>query len=327
MQYRLLGRTGFNVSTISVGCWAIGGSWGTINDEESLAALHRALDLGVNFFDTADVYGDGHSEQLLARLRKERSEPFYVATKAGRRLSPHVAAGYNRENLTRFVERSLANLRAEALDLVQLHCPPSDVYYQPETFGVLDDLVRAGKLRHYGVSIERVEEGLKALEYPNVESIQVIYNIFRQRPAEQLFKECVRRRVGILARVPLASGLLTGRLTRQQQFEPDDHRTFNRHGEAFDRGETFSGVDYDVALDAVDALRPLVPRGATLAQWALRWILMEEAVTCAIPGVRRAAQVEDNLAASELDELPADVMKKVQLIYQERIKPEVHQRW
>jgi aryl-alcohol dehydrogenase-like predicted oxidoreductase len=327
MQYRLLGRTGFNVSTISVGCWAIGGSWGKINDEESVAALHRALDLGVNFFDTADVYGDGHSERLLARLRKERSEPFYVATKAGRRLNPHVAGGYNRENLTAFVERSLVNLRVEALDLLQLHCPPTDVYYQPETFGVLDDLVRAGKLRHYGVSIERVEEGLKALEYPNVQSIQVIYNIFRQRPAERLFKECASKKVGILARVPLASGLLTGKLARNQKFEADDHRTFNRHGEAFDRGETFSGVDYNLALDAVDALRPLVPRGATLAQWALRWILMDQAVTCAIPGVRRASQVEDNLAAAELDEIPADVLQKVAQIYNDRIKPSVHQRW
>lgn len=327
MQYRVLGRTGFNVSTISVGCWAIGGAWGKINDEESLAALHRALDLGVNFFDTADVYGDGHSEQLLARLRKERSEPFYVATKAGRRLSPHAASGYTRENLTRFVERSATNLRVDALDLLQLHCPPTDVYYQPETFEALDDLVKAGKLRHYGVSVERVEEGLKSLEYPNVKSIQVIYNIFRQRPAEHLLQECARRKVGVLARVPLASGLLTGKLKRGQQFASDDHRTFNRNGEAFDRGETFSGVDYDVALDAVDALRPLVPRGATLAQWALRWILMEQAVTCAIPGARRAAQVEDNLAASELDEIPADVMRKVQQIYQDRIKPLVHQRW
>ncbi|HWO09964.1 MAG TPA: aldo/keto reductase [Polyangiaceae bacterium] len=327
MQYRVLGRTGFNVSTISVGCWAIGGAWGKVNDEESLAALHRALDLGVNFFDTADVYGDGHSERLLARLRKERSEPFYVATKAGRRLSPHVASGYNREKLTAFVERSLTNLRTEALDLLQLHCPPTDVYYQPETFGVLDDLVRAGKLRHYGVSVERVEEGLKALEYPNVQSIQVIFNIFRQRPAERLLDECLRRKVGVLARVPLASGLLTGKLTRNQKFEADDHRTFNRHGEAFDQGETFSGVDYDVALDAVDALRPLVPRGVTLAQWALRWILMNAGVTCAIPGVRRASQVEDNLAAAELDEIPPDVAKKVAQIYQERIKPSVHQRW
>jgi aryl-alcohol dehydrogenase-like predicted oxidoreductase len=327
MQYRSLGRTGFHVSTISVGCWAIGGSWGKVNDEESLAALHRSLDLGVNFFDTADVYGDGHSERLIARLRKERSEPFYVATKAGRRLSPHVAQGYNASNLTRFVERSLSNLEVEALDLLQLHCPPTDVYYQPETFGALDELVQAGKLRHYGVSVERVEEGLKALEYPNVQSIQVIFNMFRQRPLELLFKEAARRKVGILARVPLASGLLTGKLTRQQSFEADDHRQFNRHGEAFDRGETFSGVDYDLALDAVDSLRSLVPRGTTMAQWALRWILMEEAVTCAIPGVRRSSQVEDNLAASELGAIPGDVMKKVRDLYDARIKPLVHQHW
>jgi aryl-alcohol dehydrogenase-like predicted oxidoreductase len=327
MQYRSLGRTGFKVSTISVGCWAIGGSWGKVNDEESLAALHRSLDLGVNFFDTADVYGDGHSERLIARLRKERRETFYVATKAGRRLSPHVASGYNAENLTRFVERSLTNLKVEALDLVQLHCPPTDVYYQPETFGALDELVRQGKVRHYGVSVERVEEGLKALEYPNVQTIQVIYNIFRQRPAELLFKEAARRKVGILARVPLASGLLTGKLQRQQRFEADDHRQFNRHGEAFDRGETFSGVDYDKALDAVDALRELVPAGTTMAQWALRWILMEEAVTCAIPGVRRVSQVEDNLAAAELPAVPADVLKRVRELYDARIKPLVHQYW
>jgi aryl-alcohol dehydrogenase-like predicted oxidoreductase len=327
MQYRSLGRTGFQVSTISVGCWAIGGSWGKVNDEESLAALHRSLDLGVNFFDTADVYGDGHSERLLARLRKERRETFYIATKAGRRLSPHDAAGYNADNLTRFVERSLTNLNVEALDLLQLHCPPTDVYFQPETFAALDALVKAGKLRNYGVSVERVEEGLKALEYPNVQSIQVIYNIFRQRPAELLFKEAARRKVGILARVPLASGLLTGKLTREQSFEADDHRKFNRHGEAFDRGETFSGVDYNLALDAVDHLRGLVPRDTTMAQWALRWILMEEAVTCAIPGVRRVSQVQDNLAAADLPALPADTLRKVRELYEAKIKPLVHQYW
>jgi aryl-alcohol dehydrogenase-like predicted oxidoreductase len=327
MQYRSLGRTGFNVSTISIGCWAIGGSWGKVNDEESMAALHRSLDLGVNLFDTADVYGDGHSEKLLARLRQERSEPFYVATKAGRRLSPHDAKGYDKANLTRFVERSLSNLRTDSIDLLQLHCPPTDVYYQPETFAALDDLVRAGKLRYYGVSVERVEEGIKALEYPNVQSIQIIYNMFRQRPAELLFKETLRRKVGILARVPLASGLLTGKLARAQQFESDDHRQFNRHGEAFDRGETFSGVDYDAALDAVDALRPLVPPGATLAQWALRWILMDQAVTCAIPGVRRVAQVEDNLGAATLEGLRPDSMLAVRKIYDERLRPLVHQHW
>ncbi|HEU4577060.1 MAG TPA: aldo/keto reductase [Polyangiaceae bacterium] len=327
MQYRSLGRTGFQVSTISVGCWAIGGSWGKINDEESLAALHRSLDLGVNFFDTADVYGDGHSERLLARLRKERRETFYIATKAGRRLSPHVAEGYNAANLTRFVERSLTHLNVDALDLLQLHCPPTDVYFQPETFAALDELVKAGKLRNYGVSVERVEEGLKALEYPNVQSIQVIYNIFRQRPAELLFKEAARRKVGILARVPLASGLLTGKLTREQSFEADDHRQFNRHGEAFDRGETFSGVDYNLALDAVDSLRSLVPSGTTMAQWALRWILMEEAVTCAIPGVRRVSQVQDNLAAADLPAIPADTLRKVRELYEAKIKPSVHQYW
>jgi aryl-alcohol dehydrogenase-like predicted oxidoreductase len=310
-----------------VGCWAIGGSWGKINDEESLAALHRSLDLGVNFFDTADVYGDGHSERLLARLRKERRETFYIATKAGRRLSPHVAEGYNAANLTRFVERSLTNLNVDALDLLQLHCPPTDVYFQPETFAALDELVKAGKLRNYGVSVERVEEGLKALEYPNVQSIQVIYNIFRQRPAELLFKEAARRKVGILARVPLASGLLTGRLTREQSFESDDHRQFNRHGEAFDRGETFSGVDYNLALDAVNSLRGLVPRDTTMAQWALRWILMDEAVTCAIPGVRRVSQVQDNLAAADLPAIPADTLRKVRELYEAKIKPSVHQYW
>ncbi|HEX5836415.1 MAG TPA: aldo/keto reductase, partial [Anaerolineales bacterium] len=198
MQYRELGRTGWNVSTISFGAWAIGGTWGNVKDEESLAALHRALDLGVNFFDTADVYGDGRSEQLLARLRGERSEPFYVATKAGRRLDPHLANGYTRENLTSFVERSLRNLEVETLDLLQLHCPPTDVFYMPEVFDALDGLVQAGKLRYYGVSVEKVEEALKAIEYPNVQSVQIIFNIFRQRPIDLFFREAQRRKVGIL---------------------------------------------------------------------------------------------------------------------------------
>jgi aryl-alcohol dehydrogenase-like predicted oxidoreductase len=327
MHYRPLGRTGFDVSTISMGCWAIGGAWGRVDDDQSLAALHRALDLGVNFFDTADVYGDGHSERLIARLRRERSEPFVVATKAGRRLNPHVASNYLSANLTAFVEASLKNLERESLDLLQIHCPPTDVYYQPETFSALDELVRSGKIRHYGVSVERVEEGLKALEYPGVASIQVVFNVFRQRPAELLFREAASRGVGILARVPLASGLLTGKLSRASQFAADDHRTFNRQGQAFDRGETFSGVDYELGLSVAEQLQQQLPPGVSLAQWALRWILMEEAVTCAIPGVRRAAQVEDNHVASQLEELPADVMKKVQQIYRDRIRPEVHQRW
>jgi aryl-alcohol dehydrogenase-like predicted oxidoreductase len=327
MKYRELGRTGWKVSEISFGAWAIGGAWGSVDDKESLAALHAALDGGVNFFDTADVYGDGRSERLLAKLHKERREKFHVATKAGRRLDPHTADGYNRQNLTAFVERSLKNLEMDTLDLLQLHCPPTEVYYRPEVFGILDDLVKAGKLRHYGVSVEKVEEALKAIEYPGVQTVQIIFNIFRQRPAELLFPVAQRRRVGILARVPLASGMLSGKLTRSSQFAPDDHRAFNRYGEAFDRGETFSGVDYETGLRTVEALRPLAPAGATMAQLALRWILMSPAVTCAIPGAKRPAQVVENIAASDLPLLSADTMKKIRAIYDAQIKPLVHHFW
>jgi aryl-alcohol dehydrogenase-like predicted oxidoreductase len=327
MQYRELGRTGWKVSTVSFGCWAIGGTWGAVQDSESLAALNRALDLGVNFFDTADVYGDGHSEQLLARLRRERREPFYIATKAGRRLDPHTADGYNRENLTAFVERSLKNLETEAVDLLQLHCPPTEVYYRPEVFGILDDLTRQGKIRHYGVSVEKVEEALKAVEFPNVQTVQIIFNIFRQRPADLFFGQAEKRKVGILARVPLSSGMLTGKFTPKSKFEPDDHRAFNRKGEAFDRGETFSGVDYALGLEAVEQLRPLVPAGATMTQMALHWILMHPAVTCAIPGAKRPAQVEENAAAADLAPLSSTVMTQIQAIYDQKIKPQVQYYW
>lgn len=327
MEYRELGRTGWKVSAISFGAWAIGGTWGDVDDSESIAALHRALDLGVNFFDTADVYGDGRSERLFAQLRKERSEPFYVATKAGRRLDPHIASGYNRANLTAFIERSLKNLNVEAIDLLQLHCPPTDVYYMPETFGVLDDLVKAGKLRYYGVSVEKVEEALKAIEYPNVQSVQIIFNIFRQRPVELFFGEATRRKVGILARLPLSSGMLSGKMTHQSQFAADDHRTFNRKGEAFDRGETFSGFDYNAGLDVVEELRPLVRPGESMAQFALRWILMFPAVTCAIPGAKRPSQAEENIAAASLPPLTTGTMDKVRAIYEQKIRPHVHHYW
>jgi aryl-alcohol dehydrogenase-like predicted oxidoreductase len=327
MKYRELGRTGWKVSEISFGAWAIGSAWGKVDDKESLAALHRALDGGVNFFDTADVYGDGHSERLLARLRKERKDKFYIATKAGRRLDPHTAEGYNRANLTAFIERSLKNLEADTIDLLQLHCPPIAVLYMPEVFGVLDDLIKAGKLRHYGVSVEKVEEALKAIEFPGVQTIQIIFNIFRQRPAELLFPEAQRRRVGILARVPLASGMLSGKISRASKFEKDDHRNFNRHGEAFDRGETFSGVDFETGLRTVEELKAFVPAGATMAQLALRWILESPAVTCAIPGAKRPAQVAENIAASDLPSLSADAMKKIRAIYDAQIRPLVHQYW
>jgi aryl-alcohol dehydrogenase-like predicted oxidoreductase len=327
MQYRELGRTGWQVSAISFGAWAIGGTWGDVRDDESLAALNKALDLGVNFFDTADVYGDGHSEQLLGKLRRERSEKFYIATKAGRRANPHVAKSYTRENLTSYAERSLKNLGVETLDLLQLHCPPTEVFYMPETFDVLDDLVKAGKLRYYGVSVEKVEEALKAIEYPNVQSVQIIFNIFRQRPLELFFGEARRRKVGILARVPLSSGMLTGKMTRSSTFARDDHRQFNRQGAEFDRGETFSGLDYDIGLQAVEELRTLVPAGMTMSQLALRWILMSPAVTCAIPGAKRPSQVEENVSAAELPPLSEETMNKIREIYERLVRPQVHHYW
>src|SRR5947209_4903246 len=304
MEYRPLGRTGWNISVIGFGAWGIGGdAWGSTDDKASLAALSKAIDLGVNFIDTADVYGDGHSEQLIAQVRKARSEQIIIATKAGRRLNPHTAAGYNRQNLTSFVERSLRNLETEALDLLQLHCPPSEVYDMPEVFGILDDLVQQGKVRFYGVSVERVDEALKSITYPNMQSVQIIFNMFRLKPAEQFFAAARQHQVGILARVPLASGLLTGKLRRDTQFAESDHRNFNRHGEAFDQGETFSGVEYETGLQAVEELRALVPPGATLAQFALRWILMFPEVTTTIPGAKNLRQAEENVQAASLPPL------------------------
>ena len=328
MQYRELGRTGWKVSVIGFGAWAIGGDvWGRTDDAESMRALHKAVDLGVNFVDTADVYGDGHSERLVGRLRKERREEIIVATKAGRRLNPHVARGYDRANLTAFLERSLVNLGTDAIDLLQLHCPPGEVYEMPEVFGILDDLVTQGKLRHYGVSVERVAEAIRAADHPNVQSVQIIFNMFRLKPIETFFPVARARKVGILARVPLASGLLTGKLRPDTEFSPGDHRMFNRHGEAFDMGETFSGVDYDAALAAVDDLRPLVPPGATMAQLALRWITMFPEVTTTIPGAKTVAQAEANVRAIELAPLTDATMAAARGVYDRRVRALVHDRW
>lgn len=331
MEYRELGRTGWKVSSVSFGTWAIGAEWGQVDDQESLAALHRAVELGVNFFDTADVYGDGRSERLLARLRREvhteMGREIVIATKAGRRLDPHNADGYNSANLRAFVERSLRNLETDALDLLQLHCPPTDVYYRPEVFGALDEMIVEGKIRHYGVSVERVEEALIAIEYPGVKTVQIIFNIFRQRPAELFFAQAIEKRVGVLARLPLSSGLLTGKFTRASEFESGDHRAFNRRGEAFDRGETFSGVDYETGLDAVESLKLLVPEGMTLTQLALRWILMFDAVTSAIPGAKTQSQVEENTAAGDLPALGPEPMQAIRSIYDQRIRPLVHHYW
>jgi aryl-alcohol dehydrogenase-like predicted oxidoreductase len=328
MKQRTFGRTGKTVSEIGFGAWAIGGAWGDVSKDDAKAALHASLDAGTTFIDTADVYGDGRSEQLIAEVLKERGgDKPYVATKLGRRLSPHVAEGYNKQNMTAFVERSLSNLKIDCLDLVQLHCPPPAVYYQQEVFGHLDELVAAGKIRHYGVSVEKVEEALKAIEYPNVQSVQIIYNIFRQRPAALFFAEAKKRQVGVIARVPLASGLLTGKMNAHTAFAADDHRAFNRNGEAFDKGETFAGVPYEVALAVVDEIRRLVPANATMAEFALRWILMEDAVSTVIPGARNAAQAQANSRASALPALPAETMAALRELYVKRIAPYVHHSW
>lgn len=327
MEYRELGRTGFKVSSLSFGAWAIGGTWGPVVEAESLSALRRAVEMGVNFFDTADVYGDGISEKLIAKLKKESKEEIIVATKAGRRLNPHVASGYNRQNLTTFVERSLKNLETETLDLVQLHCPPTEVYYQPEVFDIMDDLVKAGKVQHYGVSVEKVEEALKAIEYPNVKTVQIIFNMFRLRPSELFFEQAKKKNIGILARVPLASGMLTGKMNTQTTFDKEDHRGFNRQGEAFDRGETFSGVEYNLGLQAVEELKKICPLEMSMVQFALRWILMFDAVTCAIPGAKRPSQAEQNFSAADLPPLSPETMTQVKAIYDRYIRLEVHQRW
>lgn len=328
LHTRPFGRTGWNIADIGFGAWAIGGSWGDVDEGQARDALRAALEAGTNFIDTADVYGDGRSERIIRDVLKVWQGPRpIVATKAGRRLSPHVVDGYNRKNLEAFIDRSLQNLGVETLDLVQLHCPPTEVYYRPEVFDALDALVTAGKLRYYGVSVEKVEEALKAIEYPGVASVQIIYNMFRQRPAELFFREAKARKVAIIARVPLASGLLTGKLNRASQFAPDDHRNFNRHGEAFDVGETFAGVPYEVALEAVEKIRPLVPQGASMAAFALRWILMADAVSVVIPGAKSPAQALANAAASELASLSPETMQAIRSVYEQTIARHVHHRW
>lgn len=327
MQDRKFGRLGREVSEIGFGAWAIGGSWGDVSESDARAALNAALDAGVTFIDTADVYGDGRSERIIAEVLKSRTDRPFVATKAGRRLNPHLASGYTLENLREFIDRSRRNLQVETLDLVQLHCPPTEVFYRPEVFEALEAMVAEGRIAAYGVSVEKVEEGLKALEYPGVASVQIIYNIFRQRPARLFLREAQARGVGVIARVPLASGLLTGKMTASTAFAADDHRAFNRNGEAFDKGETFAGVPYDVALQAVEEIRALLPEGIDMAQFALRWILMDAGVTTVIPGAKTAKQALANAKASDLPPIGEREMTALRGIYDQYISPHVHQLW
>jgi aryl-alcohol dehydrogenase-like predicted oxidoreductase len=326
MKKRKLGKTGFVVSEIGLGSWAIGAGWGKVDDNDALKAIQTAADHGVNFFDTADVYGDGRSENFLGSLFEKRDDVI-IATKAGRNLNPHIASMYTPDNIRSYILKSIERLKVPSLDLLQLHCPPTDVYYNPELFSALDDMVKEGLIKHYGVSVEKIEEALKAIEYPGVETVQIIYNMFRQRPNELFFREAKKKDIGIIVRVPLASGLLTGKMTKETLFAKDDHRNFNRDGSAFDRGETFAGVRYEAGLQAVEELRSIVPKGLTMAQFALRWILMFDEVSTVIPGAKNPTQVLDNIAASEAKGLSDAVMNKVDQIYDRYIKEDVHLRW
>jgi aryl-alcohol dehydrogenase-like predicted oxidoreductase len=327
VQSRRLGKTGRDVSEIGFGAWAIGGSWGESNDDESREGLHAAVDAGITFFDTADVYGDGRSEQLIAELLRDRDEQLTVATKFGRRATKQEVGQFTYDNLRGWLERSRENLGVDTIDLVQLHCPPWDAYYTPSIFESCERLVDEGLVRAYGVSVEKIEEALKAIEYPSVSTVQIIFNIFRQRPAGLFFEQARLRDVGVIVRVPLASGLLTGKFSKDSTFAADDHRSFNRHGEQFDVGETFSGVDYETGLDAVEELQALVPAGASLTQLALRWILDHESVSTVIAGARTGDQVRDNAGASELAPLSDSTHAAIAALYRDRIAPQVHHRW
>ena len=326
MKFRKFSNSGWQVSEIGLGCWAIGSEWGDVSKEDANEVLKTSLDNGVNFFDTADVYGDGRSEQFIGELLKSTSEKIYVATKSGRRLNPHNSEGYNPQNIESFIDRSLKNLGVECIDLLQLHCPPSDVCSKKETYEMMDDIVKKGKILHYGVSVEKVSEALDAIQFPNVKSIQIIFNMFRQKPSEEFFKEAAKRDVAIIVRVPLASGLLTGKMTKDSSFPANDHRNYNIKGEAFDVGETFSGVNFEKGLLAVEELKKIIPSHYTLADFALKWILMHPEVTVAIPGAKNKEQASKNVKAVNLDEISA-LLPSIKDIYDKYLKEDIHHRW
>lgn len=328
MKYRMFGKTGWEVSEVGLGTWQLGGEdWGGVSKDKAMDILQAAQAEGINFFDTADVYGDGASEERIGEFLEEKNEKIYVATKFGRRLDPHVSSGYTKESLEGFLDRSLEKLETDTIDLVQLHCPPTEVYYRPEVFEAMENFVEKGKIKHYGVSVQKVEEGLKAIEYPNLASVQIIFNVFRQRPKELFFEECKKRDVAVITRVPLASGLLTGKFGIDTEFSENDHRNYNREGDAFDVGETFAGINYKKGLKAVEELEKIEFEDMSLAQMALKWILMHEAVSCVIPGATKEWQVESNATASDLPDLDSDTMEEIERIYEEYVKDQVHHRW
>jgi len=327
MKYRIFGKTNWKVSEVGLGTWALGGGWGRVSESDAIEVLEKAVERDINFFDTADVYGDGKSEQLIGQVLKSTDQKIYVATKFGRRLDPHISSVYTKDNLERFLDRSLGNLGVDTIDLIQLHCPPIDLYYKPEVFEALDSFVEQGKIQHYGVSVEKVEEGLKAIEYPGVVSVQIIFNIFRQRPSELFFEQCKKKNIAVIARVPLASGLLTGKMSLATKFPEDDHRNYNRQGKFFDVGETFSGVNFEIGLKAVEKLKGIKPDDISFVQMALKWILMHSEVSCVIPGAKNTKQLEENISTSELTDLDPDVLKGIKTVYENFVKPTVHHRW
>ena len=327
MKYRKFGSLDWNVSEIGLGCWQIGADWGEGSEDKAKEVLKSSFENGVNFFDTADVYGMGRSEKFVGEFIKSVSERIYVATKAGRQINPHVAEGYyNKELMESYVDQSLSNLNVETIDLLQMHCPPTEVYSSDHTFDMLDHLVSKGKIQHYGFSVQTVDEALACIKRPNTKSIQVIFNIFRQKPAEKLFEIAKEKKVAIIVRVPLASGLLTGKFSKDSSFAPDDHRNYNINGDAFDVGETFSGVNFNKALDAVEDLKNILPTEITLSQLSLRWILMHDAVSVVIPGAKNKDHVNLNTSSSNINEI-SSLMEKISNIYTEYFFDDVHHRW
>lgn len=328
MNFRTLGKTGFKVSEISLGTWQVGGKWGSGFDEKNAdRILNEAIDHGINFIDTADVYENRLSEKAVGKVIRNRKEKVYIATKCGRFLNPHNNEAYQPQVLRDYVEKSLKNTGLDQLDLIQLHCPPPEVYYRSEIFEEFDKLKEEGKIGHLGVSVQKIEEAIKAIEFPNVSTVQIIFNMFRHRPSELFFREAKRRNIGILARVPLASGLLTGNYNINTKFDSGDHRHFNRKGEAFDQGETFSGIDYEVGLEAVERIKSIFPDNMDLVHIALKWILMWEEVSCVIPGVSKIEQLYSNLETLNMRNLTIEEMESVKSVYDELIRPSVHHRW
>ena len=326
MKFRKFADLDWNTSEIGLGCWAIGSEWGEVSEIDARDVLNTSLDKGVNFFDTADVYGDGRSEKFVGELIKSTSEKIYVATKSGRRLNPHTPEGYNLKNIESFIDRSLINLGVDCIDLLQLHCPPSELCPKKETYEMLDEIVQKGKISHYGVSVEKVSEAMDAIQFPNVKSIQIIFNIFRQKPTEVFFKEAVKKNVAIIARVPLASGMLTGKMNKNSIFPKNDHRNYNINGDVFDVGETFSGVNFDKGLEAVEKLKDLLPNNFSLTDLALKWILMHKEVTIVIPGAKNQEQAQNNVLASDKQEI-SEIVSSINKIYEDLIKSDVQDRW